>query len=142
MSDDAEEAVENAPAVATTDPPTTPVARTPSQTDAVVIGGTSPRDDDRPPPAFTAEDLRRMEEERVRVQELYLREVLRTERGGSRIVVTSAGGSPDNNGVSRCDARDRRRRWIGHRHRGGVLDGLPRAVAHVDIRASADALPQ
>ena len=74
MSDGAEEAVENAPAVATTDPPTTPVARTPSQTDAVVIGGTSPRDDDRPPPAFTAEDLRRMEEERVRVQELYLRE--------------------------------------------------------------------
>mmetsp|Transcript_911 Transcript_911/g.3627 ORF Transcript_911/g.3627 Transcript_911/m.3627 type:complete len:410 (-) Transcript_911:1106-2335(-) len=74
MSDGAEEAVENAPAVATTDPPTTPVARTPSQTDAVVIGGTSPRDDDRPPPAFTEEDLRRMEEERVRVQELYLRE--------------------------------------------------------------------
>lgn len=74
MSDGAGEAVENAPAVATTDPPTTPVARVAS-TDAVVIGGTSGGGDDDPtPPAFSTEDLARMEEERVRVQELYLRE--------------------------------------------------------------------
>lgn len=74
MSDGAGEAVENAPAVATTDPPTTPVARVAS-TDAVNnIGGTSGGDDDPTPPAFTEEDLARMEEERVRVQELYLRE--------------------------------------------------------------------
>ena len=74
MSDGAGEAVENAPAVATTDPPTTPVARVAS-TDAVnTIGGTSGGDADPTPPAFTEEDLARMEEERVRVQELYLRE--------------------------------------------------------------------
>ena len=74
MSDGAGEAVENAPAVATTDPPTTPVARVAS-TDAVVIGGTSGGGNDDPtPPAFSTEDLARMEEERVRVQELYLRE--------------------------------------------------------------------
>ena len=75
MSDGAGEAVENAPAVATTDPTTTPVARVAS-TDAVNnnIGGTSGGDADPTPPAFTEEDLARMEEERVRVQELYLRE--------------------------------------------------------------------